>query len=245
MNIKFLLLGTSLSFLPTLSLAQCVATQDCATLGYTETSCNGGKGVKCPFGNKWVCFKTDEECIRLACEQLDFRYSCTGTGYAGGAGSACGGKYAYCTCAEGYEWKDGSCQKEVLNGAQGDAYYCNGTLVAVKMPEMDFYVGMKDLGFMYWSDANSACLNYSFCGTLKGALPSREQLLTIYNNKSSLNTLLSTSGGKKFSTDDYYWSSTIRSSSSTPHFIVHMSDGRTRWSGPFADLYVRPVLASY
>ena len=34
--------------------AQCVATQDCATLGYTETSCENG-GIKCPFGNTWAC----------------------------------------------------------------------------------------------------------------------------------------------------------------------------------------------
>lgn len=34
--------------------AQCVATQDCAALGYTEASCPGG-GVKCPFGNYWFC----------------------------------------------------------------------------------------------------------------------------------------------------------------------------------------------
>ena len=34
--------------------AQCVATQDCATLGYTETSCENG-GIKCPFGNAWSC----------------------------------------------------------------------------------------------------------------------------------------------------------------------------------------------
>ena len=35
-------------------LAQCVATQDCASLGYTETSCENG-GIKCPFGDKWAC----------------------------------------------------------------------------------------------------------------------------------------------------------------------------------------------
>ena len=35
--------------------AQCVSTQDCATLGYTESSCPNG-GVKCPFGSKWACF---------------------------------------------------------------------------------------------------------------------------------------------------------------------------------------------
>ena len=38
MKIKFLLIGTSLSFIPTLTYAQCVATQDCETLGYTETT---------------------------------------------------------------------------------------------------------------------------------------------------------------------------------------------------------------
>ncbi len=35
-------------------LAQCVATQDCESLGYTETSCQNG-GIKCPFGDKWAC----------------------------------------------------------------------------------------------------------------------------------------------------------------------------------------------
>lgn len=34
--------------------AQCVASQDCASLGYTETSCESG-GIKCPFGNAWAC----------------------------------------------------------------------------------------------------------------------------------------------------------------------------------------------
>ena len=35
--------------------AQCVTTQDCSALGYTETSCPNG-GVKCPFGDKWACY---------------------------------------------------------------------------------------------------------------------------------------------------------------------------------------------
>ena len=109
MKIKFLLLGTSLSFLPTLSLAQCVATQDCATLGYTETSCNGGKGVKCPFGNKWACLISEEEVRNKLCQELGFTLTCTGTGYAGGAGSACGGKYAQCKCAGGYAWRNNGC----------------------------------------------------------------------------------------------------------------------------------------
>ena len=39
--------------------AQCLGTQDCATLGYTQTSCPNG-GVKCPFGNKWACSSEDD-----------------------------------------------------------------------------------------------------------------------------------------------------------------------------------------
>ena len=89
MKIRFLLLGTSLSLIPQTINAQCVATQDCATLGYTETSCSGGSGVKCPFGNKWACFKSDSE----VCQQYGFTLSCTGTNQTGGASKACNGKY--------------------------------------------------------------------------------------------------------------------------------------------------------
>ena len=74
--------------------AQCVTTQDCKALGYTEASCSGGKGVKCPFGNGWYC--GSGEVTPEQCSKLGFSYSCSGTGYAGGAGSACGGKYAQC-----------------------------------------------------------------------------------------------------------------------------------------------------
>ena len=61
--------------------AQCVTTQDCTALGYTETSCPNG-GVKCPFGNKWFCGSSDDtytenECMELACDKLGFKYDCT------------------------------------------------------------------------------------------------------------------------------------------------------------------------
>ena len=75
MKIRFLLIGTSLSLIPQTVNAQCVATQDCATLGYTETSCSGGNGIKCPFGNKWACFKSESE----FCNEYGFTLSCTGT----------------------------------------------------------------------------------------------------------------------------------------------------------------------
>ena len=286
MNTKlFLLLGTSLSLIPNLTFAQCVATQDCETLGYTETSCNGGKGVKCPFGNKWACLTSEEECLNLACDKLGFSYTCTGTGeqgvgnacngkyqgctcdspyiwsgsactcdssyqytcsgtgYSGGVGTACGGKYAACTCASGYEWKDGSCQKkEVINGPDGEVYKCNGKVVGVRATGMGFYVAMKDLGSMTWSNANSQCRNYSFCGNVKGTLPTLDQLKSIYQNKSRVNSLLSTNGGTQL-TNSRYWSSTY--GASYGYYIVDMSKGNYNWSSMDNGYYVRPVLASW
>ena len=273
-NFKFLLIGTSLSFIPLTVNAQCVATQDCETLGYTETTCNGGKGVKCPFGNKWACLPTEAEICKkngfiesctgagqsgsgkscggfyaeCSCAST-YQYSCTGTGYAGGAGSACGGKYAQCTCASGYEWKDGSCQKEVLNGAHGNLYYCNGKVVGVKTNDMNFYVAMSSLGKMNWYDADSDCRNYSFCGNLKGALPTKDQLLTVYKNKSSLETLSRSNGGLAFSIDDWYWSSTLNryNDAISYYVVVDLLDGYVyeNRGNPQNIYYVRPVLVNY
>ncbi len=123
MKIKTLLLGTSLSLIPQFVNAQCVATTDCATLGYTETFCPNGKGIKCPFGDKWACPSSKEE----TCAEYGFKYDCSGTGYASGSGTPCNNKYASCTCASGYEWKDGACTKRagaILGQCTGYAKNC-------------------------------------------------------------------------------------------------------------------------
>ena len=125
MKIRFLLIGISLSLIPQTINAQCVATQDCATLGYTETSCSGGTGVKCPFGNKWACFKSESE----FCNEYGFTQTCTGTNQTGGASQACNGKYSECTCAFGYIWNDSSqkCEDDTANCVIGALYYADGT----------------------------------------------------------------------------------------------------------------------
>ena len=130
MKIRFLLIGTSLSFIPQTINAQCVATQDCATLGYTETSCSGGSGVKCPFGNKWACFKSESEYEQEFCTKYGFTLSCSGTGYSGGSGIACNGKYTYCSCADDYIWNASSqkCEYDYkTNCTIGALYYADGT----------------------------------------------------------------------------------------------------------------------
>ena len=237
MKIRFLLLGTSLSLIPNLTSAQCVATQDCATLGYTETSCSGGSGVKCPFGNKWACFKSESE----VCEKYGFTNACTSTNQIG-VGKPCNGKYSECTCTSGYEWKDGSCK--IQDGAHGDLYYCNGTVVAIKASGMNFYIAIKDLERNDWYNARRSCENYVFCGNLKGTLPSRAQLLTIYNNKSTINSLLSVNGGTQL-TNNWYWSSTFDSNKDYNFYVVYMSSGNASSNYYTSNHYVRPVLASY
>ena len=149
-KISFLLLGTSLSFIPqTISAAECAVT-DCSLLGYTDSACPGS-GLKCPFGDGWYCGGgAAEDCIKLGYDKTctgagesgsgetcngkyqsctcdsSYQYTCSGTGYSGGAGSACGGKYTACTCTNGYEWKDGSCSK-IDTCTIGALYYSDGT----------------------------------------------------------------------------------------------------------------------
>ena len=260
--------ATCVAFIPQNILAAECAVTDCSLLGYTDSPCPGS-GLKCPFGEGWYCGGgAAEDCIKLGYDKActgagesgsgetcngkyqsctcdsTYKYTCSGTGYSGGSGSACGGKYTQCTCTSGYEWKNGSCQKQALNGAQGDLYYCNGKVVGVKVSWMNFYIAMKDLGTLDWNNANSSCQNYSFCGSLQGTLPSTNQLVTMYNNKPSLNGLLSTNGGTKL-TEGPYWSSTINSYGN-PH-NVDMSDGNV--SGNYltghGHDYVRCILTSW
>ena len=106
---------------------------------------------------------------------------------------------------------------------------------------MNFYIAMKDLGRMTLTSTESQCSSHVFCDSLKGTLPSKDQLVTIYNNKSRVNSLLSTNGGTQL-TNSYYWSSTYYGN--TNYYIVDMSDG-TVYYGNYDTYYVRPVLASY
>ena len=306
----FLLLGTSLSFIPqTIFAAECAVT-DCSLLGYTDSACPGS-GIKCPFGDGWYCGGTAaQDCIKLgydkdctgagesgsgetcngkyqsctcdssykytcsgtgysggsgsacggkytkctckspytwtsgACKcPSTYKYTCSGTGYSGGSGTACGGKYTKCNCSSGYEWKNGSCQQQILNGAQGDLYYCNGTVVGVKTSGMGFYVSMRDLGTMNWDNANSQCSSYVFCDNVKGTLPTKAELLTLYDKKSTVNSLLSANGGTQL-TNDSYWSSTL---GNKYYYIVNMTDGYI--DGNLSIIYnnynTRPVLTSW
>ncbi len=259
----------SIVFIPKNLSAQCVSPiQDCHSLGYTQSSCPNGKGVKCPFGSGWYCGGTAaQDCIKLGYDKdctgagesgngetcngkyqsctcdSSYQYTCSGTGYSGGYGAACGGKYTACTCAAGYEWRNGVCEQQILNGPQGDLYYCNGNVVGVKSGDMNFYVAMKDLGYLNWTKANQQCSSYIFCNNAQGTLPTKDQLVTIYNNKSQVNILLTSNGGTQL-TNNWYWSSTKYSD--YDYYIVHMSSGTVSYYNyNYYERYVRPILTSW
>ena len=164
--------------------AQCVATQDCASLGYTETSCENG-GIKCPFGNTWACPMSESE----FCQKYGFDYVCSGTGYISGGGKACDNKYAFCTCADTYEWKDGKCSKIRPKCKVGWFYYsdnsCSDEVLSGKIPiGVVFYLNdngiggqalaLQDVGQHYWSNVNSIDIS-----TLKNYSSTQEALTDI------------------------------------------------------------------
>ena len=202
--------------------AQCLTKQDCAALGYTETSCSNG-GIKCPFGNTWSCTPP--------CGTA-YKYTCSGTGYAGGSGSACGGKYTQCKCASGYEWKDGSCQKEAMNGPDGDLFYCNNEVIGVKTSSMSFYVAVNGHKTTNWSNINvDSCLT---CGSYTAIVPSISQLQTVYYNRSNVNQLLQSHKAANIIIDTTYWSATKNGTSVK---ILDMTNGNTRSSSTGSTLY--------
>ena len=115
--------------------AQC-AIDDCAALGYTEAYNSSGNCLKCPFGEAYNC-----EAGYICPEGYD--YTCSGTGYAGGAGSACDGKYISCNCTDGYKWENGcvkvtkaefgQCNGYAANCSLGNILFSDGTCGASKV----------------------------------------------------------------------------------------------------------------
>ncbi len=164
-NIKlFLLIGTSLSLIPLTINAQCVETTNCEALGYTETSCNGGKGIKCPFGNKWACI--------MSCENYGFTYTCKEEGDAGAVGNACNNKYQKCTCKTNYIWDDKkgcvcdksfayACNRSNENGGVGTA--CGGKYQSCKCKNAgEIWQGSSCSRRRYKVECSDSCPDYLY-----------------------------------------------------------------------------------
>ena len=113
-------------FLPLLLLApinanaECTPTPDCATIGYTQTSCET-KSVKCPFDtSKLFCVPCDSS----------FQYTCSGDNIISGVGESCNNKYVSCACASSdYIFSNGECICDT-SCKVGAIYYSDGTCSA-------------------------------------------------------------------------------------------------------------------
>ena len=108
-------------------------------------------------------------------------------------------------------------------------------------------VALSDLsGTMNWSNARSSCSSYSVGGVSGWYLPSKDELLTMYNNINAVQTgLQSAVGGSKLASG-YYWSSSYHhtnSDGSKGYWVVYPVSGDTTNFRETNGHYVRPVLA--
>ena len=129
--------------------APCTPTPDCASIGYTETSCETDY-LACPFDStKLKCIPCDSS----------FRYDCSGDNITGGTGSACGGKYVTCECVAGGVFSNGSCTCET-SCTVGKIYYSDGTCsscvdntkiaVGIVVKDNEIIMGYES-SYMSWS----------------------------------------------------------------------------------------------
>ncbi len=236
--------------------AQCVATQDCASLGYTETSCENG-GIKCPFGNTWAC--KSESCDR-------------------------GENNPDCTYGSIY-YNDGTCIKEFVSGRipigvvvymdtvdnqkwimalDNAASYVKWSPEYVDIPEITNYTiertavsdlkscenteAMLALGVGTYHPAAAAAKYYApaGAGSTKGkwCLPSAGIWNMVNNHRTEIDAAISRVRGTSLGSSSYYWSSSECSSqyawrwSSSGVFHSYSKDDYG-----YSGYSVRPVLA--
>ena len=140
--------------------AECTPTPDCASIGYTETSCEGDS-LKCPFDiTKLYCIPCDSS----------FKYDCSGDNITGGTGSACGGKYVSCECSGRGVFNNGTCPQSCMVGM---IYYSDRTCsteldnsktaIGVVVKDNELVMSNKKSSNMYWSNAytDTSLTNYS------------------------------------------------------------------------------------
>ncbi|MDO5386694.1 MAG: hypothetical protein Q4F75_05420 [Pseudomonadota bacterium] len=264
-NFRFLLFGTTLSLIPSITNAQCAET-DCLKLGYTFLQkCDNG--LKCPFGEYWACPKVEEKAVLGEC-----------TGYA-----------KNCKIADILN-SDGTCTSDKVSGKTPI-----GVVVYVGDDGCGQALALKDLGRTYWSTGlpdipnlhnyhtlseavqdfdscnntqkilNTKILSYTFPATLiatsytpnsapstkeKWCLPAAGVAQSMMDNYDKINSSLSKVNGELLrETDDiWYWSSTEYSASYVWAWSYAKGYVGGAWSyfsnTKYSDFYhVRPVLA--
>ena len=264
MKLKFLLIGTSLSLIPSLLYAQCTTTPDCAAMGYKETANKGGC-LKCPVGNGWYCPEPKEEKVVLGqctgyaknCKIADILNSdgtCTTNKenskipigivvYISSDTDKCGYAMTANPIATNITWSIGP--------ANTGAFRSKDWSTAIK--DFDVHGNMKHIIQAANGDSSKypaayAALNYvpSAAPTTKGkwALPTAGILNSLYTNLNAVNNAISKVGGTQLTGDnEHIWSSSEHSDYFTWYFCTH--DGASQGgvlvynSGDV----VRPVIA--
>ena len=219
----FALRGMTMLFLlacfPSVSQAEtCTPTPDCKSLGYTETSCPDGGGVKCPWNTSlmYCCKKCEEQPPCMSC-------------YVGWILNS-----------------DMTCSAEKASGKTPIGVISQQTITTedaiVKCQALAF--ALKDISSSVdWSTGNSQCDSYSIEGISGWHLPTIDEFRTVYNNIRLQNGLTAVNG-TQFS-DVYYWTSSFHYFNNTnygPYDIRPVSATTTHSWSP-QSFSVRPVLA--
>ena len=117
--------GLVMGLVPVSAFAECVPVPDCASIGYTETSCDGDS-LKCPFDTTTL--------YGPPCDS-SFRFTCDGENVASAVGDACNNKYAACECIAGAIYSNGECICDNSCGTVGNIYYSDGTCSSCKIAD--------------------------------------------------------------------------------------------------------------
>ena len=221
----FALRGMTVLFLlacfPSFAQAEtCTPTPDCKSLGYTETSCPDG-GVKCPWNTSL-----------MYCDS--------------------GGKNNVCqNCFVGRILNsDMTCSQNKVNGKTPIGVVASQTVTnkGATITCVGMAVALHNISFTNYSDGKSQCNSYSASGVTGWHLPTKEELLTIHGNISSMQSGLTKAGGTQLYSNEY-WSSSLYTSNSDGtkyYWIVNPVSGDTLYGRDYVSSsygnYVRPVL---
>ena len=147
-------MGLVIGLLPVSVSAQSIAPPDCASIGYTETSCEGDS-LKCPF-----------DTTKLYCPPCDssYKYTCSGDNIKNPIGDTCNNKYVACNCVAGATFSNGECICDTSCNTIGNIYYSDGTcsscnltdktpvgIIAYKNESKHFIVSLETNISMTWS----------------------------------------------------------------------------------------------
>ena len=178
-HVSLAVLGAiALSAVPGVVSAQCVATTDCASLGYKSSKDDGGC-LKCPFGNGYYC---PERC------EASYQYTCTGANEVKPSSAACSNRYQKCDCNSGYEWNSGACKQ----CASKYKYTCTGSNESAGADSCGGKYSACQCATNYeWNSTSGKCESVAVLGVCTGKAQSCSVGQILNNDGSCSNSVVS------------------------------------------------------